>query len=116
MDPEHVLIFPVQIKLMCNSYSYWGNVGRGNHQNIFPSNIAMTIQSPDKKKIPYAILIVGAPFLCLSFFPVSSFSHPFLLLFFFPLLLFDFLISLFSISFVFLPSLSFFNVSVLTCG
>lgn len=118
MDPEHVLIFPVQIKLMCNSYSYWGNVGRGECREYFPFNIVMTIQSPDKKKIPYAILIMGSPFpLCLKFLPVSSsFSHPFLLLFFFfPLLLFDFLISLFSISFIFLPSLSFFNVSVLTC-
>ena len=95
MGLEHVFIFRVQIKLMCNSYSYWGNVcGGGICREYFPFNVVMTIQSPDKKKIPYAILIMGSPFpLFLNFLPVSSSSSlPFLLLFlFFPLLLFDFL-------------------------
>lgn len=104
--------FPVQIKLMCNICSYWGNVKYMKYQEYFPFSIVVTLQPPDKKKVLYVILIVGRLFPSFNFFLclLSSSSLPFFRLFPFPVLLLDSLTFLFSISFIFLPSLSFFSI------
>ena len=63
---------PVQIKLMCNIYSQWGNVRNMKYQEYFPFSIVVTLQPPDKKKVLYVILIVGRLFPSFNFFLMSS--------------------------------------------